>query len=179
MKKYIICLLIIFISFQVTAQSIYVQPLNDINGNVINLKKYFGKKMVFIIIPISLEDSSTISEIDSFLVSCDAKAVVFGIPSREDGYTDSQKAALQQIYTGKKIVLSEGMYTKKSSASNQSPIMQWLTYRNKNFRSDADAAGPGQAFFVAEPGNLLFVDRPEARLNRAGTLFILNKPPGH
>lgn len=179
MKKHIISLILIFISFQVAAQSIYVQPLNDINGNVINLKKYLGKKMVFIIVPISTVDSSTIKEVDSFLVSCGEKAAVFGIPSIEDGYTESQKVALQQIYTGKKIILSEGMYTKKASGSNQSPIMQWLTHQNKNFRSDADAAGPGQAFFVADPGNLLFVARPEASLNIAGTLFIINKPPGH
>ena len=132
--------------------------------------------MVFIIVPFSIEDSSAIRVVDSFLVSCDAKAVVFGILSKEDGYTDSQKKALLKIYTGKNIILSEGMYTKKSSGSNQSPIMQWLTHRNKNFRSDADAAGPGQAFFVAEPGNLVVVARPAARLNSAGALFILNKP---
>jgi hypothetical protein len=62
------------------------------------------------------------------------------------------------------IVLTEGMYTKKTSGKNQSALMQWLTDRTKNTHFDMDSWGIGHKFFVNSKGRLYAVMPPQTSL---------------
>ena len=55
------------------------------------------------------------------------------------------------------VLLTEGMFTKKSAGVNQSALMKWLTNRSMNKRFEEDAGGVGQKFFADEKGKLYSV----------------------
>jgi hypothetical protein len=84
---------------------------------------------------------------------------------------------MQAMYKKMGIVLTEGMYTKKSSGSNQSALMKWLTDRTKNRHFDIDSEGIGQKFIVNATGRLFAVLPPQVSL-QAGVFNKIVHGPG-
>lgn len=138
--------------------AIYNQSVTNIDGGQVMLNSYAGKKVLFIIAPARLADTAKVDELVAFNTRYGDTVKLIGIMSLEDGFEDSNKVAIKSMYQsrGVNIVLTQGMYTKKSSA-NQSAIMQWLTKRTMNKRFDDDAGGVGQQFYVDENGKLFSV----------------------
>lgn len=153
------------------SQALYDLPVKDIDGNAINLKKYIGKKILFLVVPVKRTDSLLI-QLDSFLVQYSSKINVIGILSNEDGYRPDTKSTLKQLYANKGIVLTEAMNIRKGQ--DQSPLLQWLTDRSKNHHFDMDAKGIGQKFFVSETGRLFAVMPRQADLNYPMMSRIVN-----
>ncbi len=152
-----ICALIIAVFLIVTtgfSQTFYDLPVKDIDGNAINLKKYMGKKILFLILPLKSSDSLLI-QLDSFLVRHAGKIDVIGILSSEDGFNSTDKTNVKQLYRERGILITEAMNTRKGQ--DQSPLLQWLTDRKKNNHFDMDAKGIGHKFFVSETGRLYAV----------------------
>ena len=135
-------------------QNFYDLPIKDIAGNTIELKNYLGKKIMFLIVPLSSNDS-LLMQLDSFLVQYEGKIQVIGMLSKEEGYTEAQKISVVELYRNRNLLLTEGMKTRKGP--EQAPLMQWLTDRRKNNHFDMDAQGIGHKFFVSETGRLFAV----------------------
>ncbi len=136
--------------------SLHSLNITTIDGGVVHLDIYSGKKVLFYILPISVSDSSVLREIDSFTTIYSSKVQFIGVLSREDGYLDSNKNSIKNFYQslGNKILLTSGIYTRKTSNSNQSEFMAWLTKKYLNKIQDKDAAGIGHKFFIDEGGRL-------------------------
>ena len=145
--------------------SIYMQSLKTIDGAKTDLLQYKGKKMLFIILPLSAEDTTvTIGEITSLQTKHQGSLAIIGIPSEEAGFTNGDKDKLKKLYkdvTGN-FIIAEGMKVKKGE--QQSALFQWLTSKNKNRHFDQDVQGVGTKFFVDEAGELYAVMGPELRL---------------
>ena len=77
--------------------------------------------------------------------------------SVEDGYSSSNKEAIKNLYQSRdiNIILTAGMYTKKSAGANQSALLKWLTSKEENYRFTLDAQGIGQKFFINSEGRLV------------------------
>lgn len=138
--------------------SVYTQSVTNIDGGQVLLNSYAGKKILFIIAPAKLADTAKVDELAAFNTRYGDTIKLIGIMSLEDGYVDSNKAAIKSMYQsrGVNIVLTQGMYTKKTSAY-QPALMQWLTKRTMNKRFEEDAGGVGQQFYVDESGKLFSV----------------------
>ncbi|MBC7387782.1 MAG: hypothetical protein H7329_01100 [Opitutaceae bacterium] len=98
------------------SQTIYTQTINNIDGSPVALSSYQGSKVLFIIAPTKLADSSMVDDIDSFKVKYGDTIKLVGILSFEDGYADSNKAAIKSIYQSRglgNMLLTEGMHTRK------------------------------------------------------------------
>lgn len=134
-------------------QSIYNISLRNIDGDTIRLSNYSGKKILFTILPVSQQDS-VYQQVKNFKSRYDDTVVVIGILSAEDGYTQTNAAAIKSMYAGTGIILSEAMHTRKTSGNSQSGIMQWLTNRIKNQHYDMDASGIGHKFFISGAGKM-------------------------
>jgi glutathione peroxidase len=164
MKKFVLLLIKVLILIQFTNAQNYQQlSFTTIDGENFSLSFYSGKKVLFVIAPLSQTDSGFV-QLQSFVSRYHDTVKVIAIPSFEEGYQASNATTLKALYNNTGIVLSEGMYTKKSSGANQSPLMKWLTDKNRNYHYDMDAQGIGQKFFVSEKGSLFAVLVPQTSL---------------
>ena len=166
MKKTITLVLALYCCCTTMAQSASIHSIavNDIDGASINLSSYQGSKLLICIAPNNIEDSNRIKEIGALLQQYGSQIKLIGVMSLENGYIDSNKAAIKAAYSsrGIDIKLTTGMNTKKSAGNNQSAIMQWLTTKTMNGRFNIDAKGIGQKFFIDKNGKLFEIVAPEA-----------------
>lgn len=163
-------------SFSFPPTTIYTVKVHDLNGRTLNLANCRGKKIVFIVLS-GKEADSTLNQLSLFQNRYREGAVVIGILSREDGYDNADKENVKNVYKSKVqgILLTEGMYTRKSSAG-QSDLMQWLTHKEQNLHFDREVAGRGQKFFIDEAGVLYGALGPKTTF--ASPIFerIMGKP---
>jgi glutathione peroxidase len=178
--KYIFSILAVsaFLSFRFTADDIYNQPLKDIDGNTIQLSGYSDKKILFIILPVSGEDSAvTPAQLTTLANKYAGSLVVIGVPAEEWGFTSSIKAQVKSLYSGQpsNFILAEGMKVKKASGEQQSQLFQWLTDKNRNKHFDREIMGTGEKFFVDEDGALYGVIGKSLQLSNPLTDRIITK----
>lgn len=149
--------------------SFYDFQFTSIEGNARHTSEFHGKKAVIIILPSSLqvEDSLYLQYLDS-VSKAQPGIVMMGVPSYEDGYSDSTAQDLQawyRTYLDDQFIISSGMHTRKLAGESQHGLLQWLTSKDHNLHFDQDTEGPGQQFFVNEHGFLYGVAGPAAKLS--------------
>lgn len=163
--KYILSLIIlsVVLSFR-PLDGIYDIALRNIDGNKIELRQYRGKKLLFIVLPLSAQDTTlSINDITRLQTKYQSSLVVIGIPSEEEGYKTQNPDRLKEIYRGAtNIIIAEGMKVKKGSG--QSSLFQWLTSKDQNRHFDQDVRGIGNKFFVDEEGELYAVLGPNLKI---------------
>lgn len=164
MKK-IISFLPVFLCLLVSvkAQSIYELTIKSVKGDSISIKQFAGKKTLFIIVPLSKQDS-VYNQMRKFKERYKDSVNIVGILSIDDGYKSGQSNSIKTMFDELGIVLTEGMYTRKKEGSKQSVLLQWLTDKNKNRHYNNDASGIGTKFFISETGRLFAVLPPQASL---------------
>lgn len=178
--KYILSLITCFVllSFQ-QAGGIYDLTLTSIGGNKIELSQYKGKKLLFMLLPLSSQDTTvSIDDIARLQTKYQGSLVIIGIPSEEAGYQTESAATLKKIYNdaGANIIITEGMKVKKGAG--QSSLLQWLTIKDKNHHFDQDVQDEvGSKFFVDEAGELYAVMGPQLKLTSTLTDKILSRQP--
>ncbi|OQP66425.1 hypothetical protein A3860_13110 [Niastella vici] len=151
---YMLALLCLSATYTADCQRIYDHSFRDINGKNVRLKDFTGKKLLFIILPVSAVDSVA-AQLKSFVAIYGDRVQVIGVLSQEDGYSKGMKADIKAIYQNTGILVTDMMGSRKGN--NQSPLMKWLTNKNENGHFNMDAKGPGQKFFVNEQGRLYAV----------------------
>jgi glutathione peroxidase-family protein len=151
---------------------IYDYSVPKIEGGSQALSAWQSKKILIITLPVQ-ENASA----DSLLYSLDTLASahvatlkVLAVPSYEDGFTLPQQTQLQQWYRsklGNYIIIANGLYTRKTSGTQQHALFKWLTTVALNESFDIDVDGPGHKFFVSSSGELYGVLRPYAGISGA------------
>jgi glutathione peroxidase len=164
--KYLLSLIAItaLLSFRYL-DDIYNIALKTIDGTKIELSQYRGKKILFIVLPLSSQDTTvSISQISQLQTKYQSSLVVIGIPAEETGYKSSDADNLKKLYkdASANFIIAEGMKVKKGS--EQSSLFQWLTSKEKNHHFDQDVQGVGAKFFVDEAGELYAVMGPRLKL---------------
>jgi glutathione peroxidase len=155
MIKFLIVISAAFLfSFSLPPKSIYTVRMKDIDGRVIELVKFRGKKMVFIILS-GKETDSAINDLSGFSAQYKDSAIVIGVLSVEDGFVEADKDSVKNVFNIKcpDVILTESMYTRKAS-TDQSELMQWFTHADQNLHFDDDITGAGRKFFIDEAGEL-------------------------
>jgi glutathione peroxidase len=159
MSKFIIIAGIFLISTKAFSQSAYTYSVTSIEGIIKPLNAYTGKKLLVITLPIQQNSSadSVLRSLDSIGAAYTSTVQIIAVPSYEDGYTPALKNQLKQWYRsmlGMGIIVTEGIYTRKTSGSQQHTFFKWLTDKTKNGHFDQDVAGPRQKFMVWTDGEL-------------------------
>jgi glutathione peroxidase len=177
--KYISGLILItfLLSFTYT-DDIYSVPVNSINGSTIDLGNFRGKKILFVVLPPSPQDSVITGKELLDLESKYANSlVVIGILAEETGFKKANAESAISSYKDHKsnFLLAEGMKVKKAAGKEQSALFQWLTNKNKNRHFDADVQGVGHKFFVDETGDLYAVMGPQIKLSNPVIERILSR----
>lgn len=148
---------------------IYNHSVTRIEGGTYPLSNCQGKKILITTLPLqpSAAADSALYSLDTLGQAHTGDLTVIAVPAFEDGYTVSQKEQLKQWYRnklGNHIIVTEGMYTRKTSASQQHPLFRWLTTVAENEVFDIDVDGEGYKFFVSSSGRLCAVLRPHTRI---------------
>jgi glutathione peroxidase len=166
----------LLLSFQ-QADGIYNITLTSIDGNKIELSQYQGKKLLFVLIPLSTQDTTiSIDDIGRLQTKYRNSLVIIGIPSEEAGYQTHDADNLKKIFSdaGANIIITEGMKVKKGLG--QSPLLQWLTSKDQNHHFNQDVQQEvGSKFFVDELGELYAVMGPQLKLTSSLTDKILGR----
>ena len=145
-----------FVLASAKAQNFKSLSIKKLNGDTVSMAALAGKKVLVIVLPLSQSDSN-FSQIQAFRNRYLDTVQVVGVLSFEDGFQAASSSAIQSLYSNMGIILTEGMYSRKTSGAIQAPFMRWLTDRTKNRHFDNDVQGIGQKFFVSESGRLFAV----------------------
>lgn len=178
--KYILSFIIpvMLFSFSNTGD-IYEVALNNIDGNKIDLNTCKGKKILFVVLPLSVTDTTlSRAELAAVQKKYEGSLVIIGLVAEEAGYEKSQKASLKELYNNQNagFLLTEPMKVKKGP--HQSALLAWLTNKDKNQHFDQDVRGVGQKFFVNEKGELYAVLGPQFKLTNPLIDQIISRQPG-
>ena len=151
---FMLALLCLSATSTANCQGIYDHSFKALSNKNIQLKDFAGKKLLFIILPVSAKDS-LIDQLKNFAATYSDKIQVIGVLSQEEGRSKDSKAEIKAAYQNTGILVTEEMGSRKGDG--QAPLMKWLTNKTENGRFDTDAKGPGQKFFVNEKGRLYAV----------------------
>jgi glutathione peroxidase len=164
-------LLVTLTSFN-SVNGIYDYSITKIEGGTLSLNTLQNKRLLIITLPTQQNASN-----DSLLYCLDTLAsahinnlTVIGIPAIEDGYTAAQQTQLKNWYRAKLgtyITIGTGMYTRKTSGTNQHGLFKWLTNDALNNIFNADVTGPWQKFFISTTGELFGELAPQTRISSA------------
>lgn len=160
---YLVCF-VLLTGLSVNSQNFHQLSYKSLSGDTVLLSSFTGKKTMFFIAPLNQSDSAY-SKLQAFKSRYLDTVRIVCVLSVEDGYQSSIASSIQNLYSGMGVLLTEGMYTKKSSGSNQSSLMRWLTNKTHNLHFDMDAGGIGYKFFVTESGRLFAVMPSQTPLN--------------
>jgi glutathione peroxidase len=177
MKLILFLIAVLSLSF-VNPDEVYNQPLKNIDGNTIDLNAYRGKKIIFIILPLSTQDSSvSVSDVINIQAQVDS-LVIIGVPSIEMGYTNALKANLKSRFSGagSNFILADAMNVRKTSGTAQAPLFQWLTKMEMNQHFNMDVKQIGDKFLVNSKGRLFAVIGPQLKLSSSVLAQVLAKP---
>lgn len=150
--------------------SIHDFSVPKIEGGTQSLSAYQGKKILIITLPLSqtVSTDSMLYALDTLATAHTSTLKVIAVPSYEDGYTPAQKSALTAWYRsmlGTGIVITEGLYTRRTSGGQQHPLFAWLTKESQNELFDIDIEGPGYKYFAKGNGQLYGVLRPASKIS--------------
>lgn len=164
--KYVAGFILLFLLFSFKPiDGIYDITIKTIDGDRIALSQYKGKKLLFILLPLSAQDATlSINDLAQLQKKYQGSLVVIGIPSGEAGYKEQDVDKLKKMYreASANIIIAEGMKAKKGA--EQSALFQWLTNKDLNRHFDQDVEGAGSKFFVDESGELYAVMGPKTAL---------------
>jgi glutathione peroxidase len=175
--KYIFSLLALtLMSFYLTGD-IYSIEVKNINGYKIDLNQFRGKKMLFIVLPLSEQDTIlTANQIAQLQNKYQSSLAVIGVPAIETGFKAADAAQLKNLYKqAPNLIITEGMNVKKGT--QQSALWKWLTSKEQNHHFNQDVQGIGSKFFVDEGGQLYGVMGPNLKLTSPLMDKILSKQP--
>ena len=152
--------------------SIYDYSVPKIQGGSQSLSAYQGKKILIITLPIvqNAAADSLLYCLDTLGAAHVSNLAIIAVPSYEDGFTAAQKNQLKQWYQsklGNYIVITDGLYTRKTSGTQQHPLFKWLTIVALNESFDMDVEAPGFKFFVKSNGDLYGVLKQQTRISGA------------
>ncbi len=159
----------IFITSVLYINTVYNYSVPKIEGGSQSLSAYQGKKLLLITLPVAQDASadSLLYSLDTLAAARAASLKVIAVPSYEDGFTDEQKIQLKQWYRSKlssNIVITDGLYTRRSSGNQQHPLFKWLTTMVENEIFDVEMSAPGCKFFTNSNGQLYGVLKERSKM---------------
>ena len=165
--------------FSFLSGSIYDFSVPKIEGGSQALSAYAGKKILVITLPVVQNASadSMLYSLDTLATAHAASLKVVAVPSYEDGFTAAQKTQLKLWYRSKLgtgILITDGLYTRKTSGTQQHALFKWLTDDNQNDMFNIDVEGPGHKFFTKGNGSLYGELTPQIKIWSAAVQRTLN-----
>lgn len=138
-----------------TGNDFYGIKFESLDGTLINTSVYQGKKVVVAIVSADTSNLSLVRYLDS-IQKVNTGIQVIAIPTGDfNGNINVQD--LKNIRKKLSILITKPLRVKKSNASLQHPLFNWLTQSKENKHFDMDVDGEGQVFVISAKGTLYSV----------------------
>lgn len=137
-------------------QSIYDLQIQSLDGNLVNLSSFQGKKILFVNVASKCGFTKQYAGLQELHQLYKEKLVIIGLPcnqfmNQEPG-TNEEIASFCERNYGVEFLITEKIDVK---GDKQHPIYQWLTQKEKNGVDDSKVTWNFQKYLISEDGVLL------------------------
>lgn len=158
------CFALLSILYQQNA-SIYSIVCTKADGTALSLWNYKDKKVLFVVLPLP-DDTAFYQGLAVFQRKYHDSINIIGMPAAEIGFDSAKvKSIARNIEQSNTVVL--GVTITDSAAGKQSPLIEWLTQREKNYHFQVKKVTSGQKYFVDERGTLFAMMGPHVPFTAA------------
>ena len=139
-------------------ESLYDIKIEEINGKLLDLNQYKGKKILFINVASKCGFTNQYEGLQELYSKNKEKLIVIGIPCNQfGGQEPGSKTEIQsfcKLNYGVDFPLTEKVDVK---GDNQHPLYEWLTQKEKNNKMNSAVKWNFQKYLVDEEGRLIDV----------------------
>jgi glutathione peroxidase len=132
--------------------------INDLNGNPIDLKKFKGKKILFVNVASECGFTPQYADLQKLHETYSDQVTVIGLPCNQFGKqepgTPEEIHEFCSVNFGVTFLLTEKIEVK---GDNQHPLYQWLTDEKKNGLKNSSVKWNFQKYLLDENGRLIDV----------------------
>ncbi len=168
MKKLLFLITSVFLlSWQNSPVSLYQLQLNDVDGGLISMSSFKGKKIIVAEYDASKPDRNQLLALDTLYKKNKNNLTVIAVPVTDFGSTASEgdikklwKDTLQLSY-----VITKVSKVKKSNGNSQHKLFRWITNKTENGHFDYDVDNDGEMFMISETGALFAFIHKKINLN--------------
>jgi hypothetical protein len=119
-----------------------------VTGQVIELDSYAGKKLLYIVLPIT-PDTALSNQVERFQKKFSDKVVVFGLVNLRGKAADTIKQQYNKLVNAG-MLLSEGVKNRHAGSGQRTSVMEWVCEK----RSASEQREIGSKYFISEDGRL-------------------------
>lgn len=172
MKKLLFLIISVFLlGWQNSPVNVYQLQFNDLDGGLINMASFKGKKIIVAEYDAINPDRKQLAALDTLYKKNKNNLIVIAIPVTDFGNSASEgnvkklwKDTLQLSYFITKVSKA-----KKSNGNSQHRLFRWITNKNENGHFDYDVDNDGEMFMISENGALFaFIKK---KINLTGSLM--------
>lgn len=139
-------------------ESLYDIKIEEINGKLLDLNQYKGKKILFVNVASKCGFTNQYEGLQELYSKNKEKLIVIGIPCNQfGGQEPGSKTEIQsfcKLNYGVDFPLTEKVDVK---GDNQHPLYEWLTQKEKNNKMNSAVKWNFQKYLVDEEGRLIDV----------------------
>lgn len=158
MKLLIITCLSLFSILYQSNTSVYSITCTKADGTTLSLSKFEGRKALFVVLPLA-DDTAFYQGLAAFQQKYRDSINIIGIPAAEIGFDSAKVQAIsRKVGQSNMVVLS--VTITDTAADKRSPLIEWLTQREKNYHFQVKKVTGGQKYFVDERGTLFAMIGP-------------------
>lgn len=137
-------------------ESIYNIKIEDVNGKQLDLNQFKGKKILFVNVASKCGFTKQYDGLQKLYKKYNDKLVIIGLPCNQFGGqepgTEKEIKSFCKLNYGVEFPITEKIEVK---GSNQHPIYQWLTKKEKNNVKDSTVKWNFQKYLVDEEGRFI------------------------
>jgi glutathione peroxidase len=138
-------------------ESLYDIKIEGINGKIIDLKKYKGKKILFVNVASECGFTKQYDGLQELYSTYKDKLVVIGLPCNQFGGQEPGAAEEIQTFCRLNFGVDFPLTAKiKVKGKGQHPLYEWLTTKAKNGKKDSSVKWNFQKYLIDENG--IFLD---------------------
>ena len=155
--KYLIIAFMTLVSFaNISAQSLYDIPINNIDGKKLDLSKFKGKYILFVNVASKCGFTGQYTDLEKLFQKYKSELVVIGLPCNQFGGQEPAKSKeikqfCQENY-GVTFPLTEKINVK---GENIHQLYSWLTSKDKNGNINSNVKWNFQKYLVDRQGELI------------------------
>ena len=149
--------LILILSMNVNAEeNIYNISINDIDGNIIELKSFKGKYILFVNVASKCGFTKQYADLEKLYQQHKEDLVVIGLPCNQfGGQEPGNESEIKQFCSknfGVSFILTEKVFVK---GDNITPLYKWLTNKSFNGKQSSSVKWNFQKYLVDEEGEFI------------------------
>ncbi|MBQ4820767.1 glutathione peroxidase [Aquimarina sp. MMG016] len=138
------------------AEPIYNIKINSLEGKIINLTDFKGKKILFVNVASKCGFTSQYKDLQKLYNTYEDRLMIIGVPCNQFGKQEPGSASEIQSFCernyGVNFIITEKIDVK---GSNQHPLYDWLTSKQKNGKKNSSVKWNFQKYLIDEHGELM------------------------